>query len=183
LKTFKESEEMMKIIMIFDQIQSGLGTKDDTMLPLGGKRESIGPAVMMAPFFKEIDAKVVACLYCGNGTYKADPDEVSRKLCAMVNKLQADVVICGPAFNFIDYAQMCARVARDVNQTTHARAFAAMSKENEETLAAYKGQVSIVETPKKGGVGLTGALRNICSMAEALHEGKDTTELGKKICF
>ena len=36
----------MKIIMIYDQIQSGLGTKDDTMVPLTGKREPIGPAVM-----------------------------------------------------------------------------------------------------------------------------------------
>ncbi len=26
---------MMKIVMIFDQIQSGLGTKDDTMVPPG----------------------------------------------------------------------------------------------------------------------------------------------------
>ena len=40
----------MKIIMIYDQIQSGLGTKDDTMVPLTGKREPIGPAVMMEPF-------------------------------------------------------------------------------------------------------------------------------------
>lgn len=29
----------MKIVMIFDQIQSGLGTKDDTMVPLTGKKQ------------------------------------------------------------------------------------------------------------------------------------------------
>ena len=29
----------MKIVMIFDQIQSGLGTKDNTMVPLTGKRK------------------------------------------------------------------------------------------------------------------------------------------------
>ena len=45
----------MKIIMIYDQIQSGLGTKDDTMVPLTGKKEPIGPAVMMEPFLKEVD--------------------------------------------------------------------------------------------------------------------------------
>ncbi len=173
----------MKIIMILDQIQSGLGTKDDMMLPLGGKKESIGPAVMMSPYFKDIDGHVIACLYCGNGTYMADPDEVSRKLCAMVGKIQPDIVICGPAYNFIEYAQMCARVAYDVNQTTKAKAFAAMSKENEETIAAYKDKVFIVETPKKGGINLTTALRNICTMAKALHEGQDTKELKEKICF
>ena len=74
----------MKIVMLFDQIQSGLGTKDDTMVPLTGKKEAVGPAVMMQPFLKEIGGHVMACLCCGNGTYLADPDEVSRKLCAMV---------------------------------------------------------------------------------------------------
>jgi hypothetical protein len=31
----------MKLIMIYDQIQSGLGTKDDTMVPLQGKRSPL----------------------------------------------------------------------------------------------------------------------------------------------
>ena len=48
---------------------------------------------------RQVDGHVTACLCCGNGTFLADPEEVSRKLCAMVNKLQPDVVMCGPAFN------------------------------------------------------------------------------------
>ena len=99
----------MKIIMIYDQIQSGLGTKDDTMVPLTGKKEPIGPAVMMEPFLKQVDGHVAACLCCGNGTYLANPEEVSRKLCAMVNKLQPDVVMCGPAFNYAFSADMAAK--------------------------------------------------------------------------
>ena len=43
----------MKIIMIFDQIQAGLGSKDDAMVPLTGRKEPVGPAVMMEPFLKE----------------------------------------------------------------------------------------------------------------------------------
>lgn len=142
----------MKIIMIYDQIQSGLGTKDDTMVPLTGKKEPIGPAVMMEPFLNKVDGHVTACLCCGNGTFLADPEEVSRKLCAMVNKLQPDVVMCGPAFNFADYAGMCAKVA-------------------------------IVETPKKGGMGLNDALKNMCTLAKALADGSDTAELEHKFCF
>lgn len=173
----------MKVIMIFDQIQSGLGTKDDTMLPLAGKKEAIGPAVMMSQLFKEIDAHVMACLYCGNGTFLADPDEVSRKLCAMVSKLKPDVVICGPAFNYLDYAQMCAKVACDINNNTEFKAFAAMSEENADTIAEYKNKVRIVKTPKKGGMGLNDSLRHMCEMAKALYDGSDTAELASKICF
>lgn len=173
----------MKIVMIFDQIQSGLGTKDDTMVPLTGKKDPIGPAVMMEPFLKEVDGHVVACLCCGNGTYLADPEEVSRKLCAMVNKLKPDVVMCGPAFNFVDYAGMCAKVACDINKTTEAKAFAAMSAENADTITAYKDLVAIVKTPKKGGLGLNDALKNMCTFAKALADGKDMAELQKQVCF
>lgn len=173
----------MKIIMIFDQIQSGLGTKDDKMLPLGGKKEVIGPAIMMAPMLKKIGGNVAACLYCGNGTFLENPEEVSRKLCAMVKKLQPDIVICGPAFNFADYASMCAKVAADINKTTGIKAFAAMSEENADTIAEYKDQIAIVKTPKKGGLGLNDSLENMCTLAKALYDGADTKELTDKICF
>ncbi len=173
----------MKIVMIFDQIQSGLGTKDDTMVPLTGKKEAVGPAVMMQPFLKDVDGHVIACLCCGNGTYLANPDEVSRKLCAMVNKLQPDVVMCGPAFNFADYAAMSARVAVDINASTKSKAFAAMSEENADTIAAYKDKVAIVKTPKKGGLGLNDSLKNMCRMARALADGADIESLKKETCF
>ena len=173
----------MKIIMIYDQIQSGLGTKDDTMVPLTGKKEPIGPAVMMEPFLNKVDGHVTACLCCGNRTFLADPEEVSRKLCAMVNKLQPDVVMCGPAFNYADYAGMAAHIATEINANTSVPAFAAMSVENEATINEYKDKVMIVKTPKKGGTGLNEALKNMCTLAKALHEKADTTKLKEDVCF
>lgn len=101
----------------------------------------------------------------------------------MVNKLQPDVVMCGPAFNFADYAAMSARVAVDINATTKARAFAAMSEENADTIAAYKDKVAIVKTPKKGGLGLNDSLKNMCRMARALADGADIESLKKETCF
>ena len=74
--------------MIYDQIQSGKGIKDDHMVPLGLVKESCGPAIMMEPFLKQVNGHVVCCLYCGDGFYEANSDEVSRKLCAMVEKNQ-----------------------------------------------------------------------------------------------
>lgn len=139
---------------------------------------------MMQPYLKETGGRVMACLCCGNGTYLADPDEVSRKLCAMVNKVKPDIVICGPAFNYADYAAMCARVADDINRTTEAKAFAAMSQENEETIAAYKDKVMIVKTPKKGGMGLNDSLKHICQVAKALSDGDPGLEaLKQSVCF
>ena len=173
----------MKVVMIFDQIQAGAGTKDDKMVPLAGKKEALGPAVMMQPMLKGIDALVVACLYCGTGTYATNKAEVSRKLCAMVKKINPDIVMCGPAFNYADYAVMAAEIAYDINTTTDVKAFAAMSKENEEIIKAFKDKVAIVETPKKGGFGLNDALHNMCILAKAKVNNEDTAALEKKICF
>ena len=40
----------MKVIMIYDQIQSGAGSKDDQMIPLVAKKDPIGPAIMMQQY-------------------------------------------------------------------------------------------------------------------------------------
>lgn len=174
---------MLKIITIYDQIQAGMGTKDDKMLPLGGKNVPIGPSIMMEPFLKQIGAKVVACLHCGNGTYLNDKEVVSKKLCDMVQKLHPDVVVCGPAFSYKEYAQMCAEVTYDINNSTSVPAIAAMSVENEEVICKYKDLIYIVKCPKKGEVGLNEALKNICLVAKAITAEYDNVEKIKEYCF
>lgn len=174
---------MLKIIMIYDQIQAGAGTKDDQMVPLSATKEAVGPAIMMEPYLKEIGARVIACLYCGNGTYKKDPDEVVRKLTAMVQKLKPDIVLCGPAFNYPDYARMAAHVSWNINKLTDISSLAAMSQENEETIEQFKDKTLIVKTPKKGGIGLNESLRNMCQLAYALANNKDITTFKEKFCF
>ena len=52
----------MKVIMIYDQIQSGAGIKDDHMIPLGAKKEPVGPAIMMEQYLKTVDGRVMACI-------------------------------------------------------------------------------------------------------------------------
>lgn len=173
----------MKVIMIFDQIQAGAGTKDDTMIPLSAKKEPLGPSIMMEPYLKEMDAHIMACLYCGNGTYIADVDEVTRKLVGMVKKLSPDIVICGPAFNYTDYASMAAKVAYEITASTNIAAFAAMSEENQHVIETYKHKICIIKSPKKGDPGLNTALKHMCILAKALYKKEDIEELKKAICF
>ena len=173
----------MKVIMIYDQIQSGAGIKDDHMIPLGAKKEAIGPAIMMEPYLKEIGAKVIACLYCGDGFYKENPDEVTRKLCAMVEKIKPDVVMCGPAFNYEGFGNMAANIAYAINERTSIPALAAMSKENENTIREFKDKVHIVETPKKGGIGLNKSLKGMCQLAKAMVDKEDLDSITSEYCF
>lgn len=173
----------MKVIMILDQVQSGYGTKDDEMIPLTGVKEIIGPGVMMKPYLNEIDANIIATLYCGTGTYLENPSEVSRKFCAMVKKLKPDVVICGPALNYAEYAAMCGKVASDIVTTTGIKALAAMSIDNSEVIEMYKNKIAIVKTPRKGEGGLRESLKNICVIAKGLVDGIEIDEIKDKVYF
>lgn len=173
----------MKVLMIFDQTQAGLGGKENPDLPLGGKGMAIGSASMLEPALKEVDGKVTTCLYCGDGFFNKNEDEVKLKMVAMVKKMNPDVVICGPAFNYIGYGRMCAVLAKEINDKTDIPAIAAMSKENEETISAYKDLVNIVIMPKKGGTGLTESLKNICQLAKKKANTEDVTEYVKQICY
>lgn len=179
----KKGENAMKIVMIYDQIQAGMGAKDDKMVPLGILKETVGPAIMMESYLKQNDGRVMATLYCGNGTYAKNPDEVCRKLVAMVHKLNPDVVMCGPAFNYAEFAQMSARVAAEIVAAGKIPAIAAMSEENTETIEAHRDKVDIVRTPKKGGIGLNESLKNMVELARGLVDGANVDELKQKVCF
>lgn len=173
----------MNIIMIYDQIQAGAGTKDDKMVPIQGKRTALGPAVMMEPFLKEVDGHVTACLYCGTSTFYEDAELNSKKFCAMVKKMGADVVICGPCFNYKEYAPMAAQIAAAINEKTEIPAISAMSEEMEDVISQYKEHLHIVKMPKKGGTGLNNALHNILLMAQAVYKKEKVETLHKELCY
>lgn len=173
----------MKILMIFDQTQAGLGGKENPNLPLGGKGMAIGSASMLEPYLKEVEGKITACLYCGNGFFEENKEEVKTKMVAMVKKMSPDVVICGPAFNYAGYAEMCAVLANEINNNTDIPAIAAMSKECEDTIKNYKDIVNIVNMPKKGGIGLSEALRHICVLAKKKADKENVEVYVKEVCY
>lgn len=171
----------MKVIFILDQIQAGFGGKERGDLPLGGKRMSIGAADMFSQFFKA-DDEVIATLFCGDDTFLADRETTTNKLVAMSKKMGADVVICGPAFNYEKYGVMCGQVATAL-EAHGVPAVAAMSQECVDAIATYKDQVTIVKMPKKGGIGLTDALEKIIQLAEMKHAGEDVTAFAAANCY
>lgn len=173
----------MKVLMIFDQIQAGMGGKERDNLPLGGKKGEIGSVPMIDPHLKKVEGKVIACLYCGDSYFKENEEKVVKKMTAMVKKLDPDVVICGPAYNYNGYAYMCAAISKEISEKTDIPVVAAMSQENEETILKYKKIVNIVKMPKKGGIGLNESLNNICILARKLFDEEDISKLKEKICY
>lgn len=108
----------MKIVMIFDQGLAGAGGKSNPNQELAIAKGGIGSALMLKPHFDKVSANIVATLYCGNEYFLKNEREVVIKMTKMVEKIKPDMVVCGPCFNFEDYALMSAEIAKSIEENT-----------------------------------------------------------------
>ncbi|GAX47864.1 GrdB-related putative oxidoreductase [Pseudolactococcus reticulitermitis] len=154
----------MKIIMVLNQIQAGVGTKDDTHIPLTATQNPVGPGSMMKPMMIKYDEQLLATIYCGTGLYEEDKAVTTRKIVGMVKRLGADIVICGPSFDYLDFSKMSVEIAQVIQKESEAKAVCAMSDEMADLIATCRASLPIVKMPKKGGAGLNEALENICQV-------------------
>lgn len=167
---------MKKILMIYDQIQSGIGIKDDHQVPLGLIKEPVGPAIMMEQAFCQNNMKVFCIFYVGDGYFKEHEEDVIIKMEKMIEKIHPDGIICGPAYNYLDYASMCAKITYRIQEDLHLPIVSAMSAENEETIKKYQDKICIIQTPKKGGIGLSDSLNRIVDVLYLKINGQNISE-------
>lgn len=173
----------MKIVMIYDQIQAGMGTKDNADLPLGGTTNVIGPAIMMAPYLKEVNGTIVACMYVGSEYYKEHKQIVHQKIFAMLKKISPDVILCGPALDNLKYGELCATIALAIQTNTKIPVCAMMAKQNIDTISTYQAKLPIIKMPAKGEIGLNDALHGACLLLQAYDTKQHIQELKQKYCY
>lgn len=166
----------MKILLIFDQGLAGAGGKSNPNQDLAIAKGGIGSALMLKPHFDRVSANIVATLYCGNEYFLNHKKEVVIKMTKMAEKIQPDMVVCGPCFNFEDYALMSAEIAKSIKENTNLNVVAMMSQENESTIEAYKDKIDILKMPKKGGTGLSESFDNLACYIDSKVNGKQINE-------
>lgn len=174
----------MKVVLIFDQGLAGAGGKSNPNVGLEIAKGGIGSALMLKPHFEKIDANIFATLYCGNQYFLNNEQEVIDKMTAMVKKINPDMVVCGPCFNFIDYAKMSAKLTDNISSKTDIPVVTMMSDDNADTISEYKDKISIIKMPKKGGVGLSDSFEDLVNWMKMKYENSaELAELEKKICY
>jgi glycine reductase len=167
--------------MILNQIQAGVGTKEDIHVPLTATKEALGPGVMMKPLLEKYQQQLIVTIYCGTGTYEENKEVVQRKINGMLKRLDVEAVICGPSYDYKEFSMMCAELAESIEENGTAKVVCAMSEERSEVIQAYKDKVTIVKMPKKGAAGLNSALENICKTLEVLENSQTQTHKEKYI--
>lgn len=160
----------MRVLLFFDQTQAGAGGKERPNVELAVEKGGIGSYHMFEKYIKQEGGLVLATMYCGNGYFFDHEEEVKRKVAGLATKLKADIVLCGPCFDYPDYSRMSAILAQYIEKNTDTKAVAMFSKENEEVIEQYKDSVRIIKMPRKGGTGLNVSLENMSKVLKAVVE-------------
>lgn len=174
----------MKVIVVLDQIQAGLGGKERADTPLGGKKIAMGSADNVEKALKAVNGNIIGTFYCGTDYYQQNKELVQRKFYRMAKKMEADIVITGPTFDYADFAIMATEVAKAIKDNTNIPVIAAIAKEkNEAIIKQYKDAFPIVKMPKKGGAGLSEALDHLVQGCSLLTQKQDITDFKSNYCY
>lgn len=151
----------MKVIVLLDQIQAGLGGKEQANTELGGKKLAMGAAETLAKELKKQNAELLATFYCGTDFYAANSELVRGKITRMCQKMQPDVLLVGPTYDYPEFSRMACEVG-DIVQSDSDIPVVAMvaSEKNADLLTEFRQRLTIVKMPAKGGTGLSKAIEN-----------------------
>ncbi|CAI55998.1 hypothetical protein FC71_GL000317 [Latilactobacillus sakei subsp. carnosus DSM 15831] len=175
---------MMKVIILLDQIQAGLGGKEKGDTPLGGKKLAMGAADTIDKALRKMDSEIIGTFYCGTDYYQENKIEVKRKVAKMCEKMQADVVIAGPTYDYPDFSTMACELAENIQENTVIPVVALTAIEkNEALIEQYEAALTIVKMPKKGGTGLSDSIDHALELCRLKVANEETSEFVTQYCY
>jgi betaine reductase len=174
----------LKAVIILDQIQAGLGGKERADTPLGGKKIAMGSGDTTAKALAKVNGEVIGTFYCGTEYYQANQQLVQSKFTKMAKKMAADVVILGPTYDYPEFSRMACELAQAFQNETDIPVLQATAIEkNEELIAEFKDQLTIVKMPKKGDVGLSDSIENLVNGCKIAVEKGDLVTYKAEFCY
>lgn len=161
----------MRAVLFLDQVQAGLGTKHDSMIPLQVEKGGYGTYNMFEKEFKEAGIQVAATIICGPNFYFGEEAVNQEKIAKLLTKIQAEVLVCGPCYDFHEYSSMSVSLAKYCKEHTECKVIVALNdKNNEELIQQNKDNITLYKMPKKGDVGLKDSFKNLAKTIQALYK-------------
>lgn len=175
---------MLNVIVILDQIQSGLGGKEKAGTPYGGKKIAMGSADTIEREIEKKSGKVLGTFYCGTDYYEQNKKIVQNKFAKMTEKMEANVVIAGPTYDYPEFSRMACELADYIEKNTKTPVILAIAQEkNANLIEEYKDKLTIVKMPKKGGIGLSKTIKNLTKGCEIIVNGDDKDAFKTEFCY
>lgn len=174
----------MKMIVLLDQIQAGLGGKEKADTELGGKKIAMGAADTIDKDLKKKDSEVMATFFCGTEYYQANQELVQGKIARMCEKMAPDVLLVGPTYDYPEFARMACEVGVAVQTDTAIPVVAMVAeKKNTDLIPEFNQQLTIVKMPEKGGTGLSDSIDHAIELCQLKVDHADTSTFVSQYCF
>lgn len=78
---------MIKVVLILNHVQAGMGSDENALLAPGGKKSPIGPGMTLEPLIESFGGTIVATLYCGDRYFLENEAEVKKKFIGFSKKI------------------------------------------------------------------------------------------------
>jgi glycine reductase complex component B subunit gamma len=160
---------MVRAVHYLNQFFAGLGGEEAAETPPARLDGVVGPGRGLVA---ELDGiEIVATVACGDDYFGEHEEQALERLCTLVEREQARLLIAGPAFGSGRYGYACGRLAKAVADRFGISVVAGMHEENPGVRAA-EGRAFIV--PTEGRVsGMRDALPRMARLASALAAGRE----------
>lgn len=158
----------MKVMLFFDQIQAGAGGKEQAETPLSVSKGGVGAFGSFKDYLPKEGLHVLATIYSGTDYFKNNKAECLEKITKLLEKHHVECLVCGPCYNYPDYTKMACEVAEYVQNASSCRTLVMCSKEMEDITKSYEDKLTILTMPKKGGVGLSDAFRQLAKTLQEM---------------
>ena len=118
-----------KVLYYINQFFGQIGGEEMAHVAPTFDEKAVGPAMGFERSLGQ-DAKVVGTIICGDNFFNENLDESLKFIKEVMDKVNPDIVVAGPAFNAGRYGMACAGVAKFVTENYNAPVVTGMYEEN-----------------------------------------------------
>lgn len=161
---------MKKAILYINQFFAQKGGEDMASAVPG----SLNPSDL--PISKALNSlmaefEIVSVIYCGDNYFNENKSKALTDIAALVEGVDYDMVIAGPAFNAGRYGMACGSICEYFIENKGKKALTAMYYENP-AAEIYRKKIDIVKTGKSAAK-MKAALKNLAMTADATVNGSE----------
>lgn len=159
---------MNKAILYINQFFAGVGGEDQADQTPVITTDMMGPALALK---NVLNAEITHVVYCGDNYLGSNTEEALNEIMGMLEPLEFDVFLAGPAFQAGRYGVACGNVCKAVKEKFGVPVITSMNVENP-GVEMFKKDV-IIATGGHSAAQMRKDTKKMADIANTLLEGKD----------